>query len=260
MSCYTLRRPGPTRSSTSPPGCSRISSVLCGSTERQVAVSRAANSSSGSSQVSIVVSRGGIFAISSNSKIIRRLDFWSPDQRRYTVFFDPGRVKTDLVPNTELGRALVPGRTYSIVIGREWPDGFGRPLLEEYRKTVTIDPPVDHALRLAEWTLSNPAAGSRDPLIVTLPRPLDHALLGRTVGVEYNGAVVDGDVTIARYETEWHFVPAEPWQSAEYRLVALAELEDPSGNLIDQAFEVDPTQATAAAPRPDRYRVPFTPR
>jgi hypothetical protein len=186
------------------------------------------------------------------------VDFWSPDQQRYTVFFDPGRVKTGLVPNAELGRALVAGRRYTIVVDAAWRDAHGRPLREAYRRAFRAGPAIDRPIALADWGLSVPAAGSLDPLVVTVPWPLDRALFERTVGVAADGQPLDGRVEVGNDEKEWRFVPAEPWSSGSHEIEVLSVLEDPQGNLIDQAFEVDPTRAPVA-PRPERYRIPFRP-
>jgi hypothetical protein len=186
------------------------------------------------------------------------VDFWSPDQRRYTVFLDPGRVKTDLVPNQELGRALVAGRRYTVEIDARWPDAAGRPLRETYRRTFLAGDAVEAPLALADWQVDVPVAGSQDPLVLTLPRALDRALLERTLGVVLNEGPIDGRVDVAKQETEWRFFPAAPWPPAAHELVVLSELEDPQGNRIDQAFEVNPI--SESAPRPDRYTIPFAPR
>ena len=67
-------------------------------------------------------------------------ELWTRDFRRLTIPFDPGRIKTGLVPNLEKGRALIPGRIYTLVIGDEWRDAAGQPLLREYRKTFRAGP------------------------------------------------------------------------------------------------------------------------
>jgi hypothetical protein len=36
-------------------------------------------------------------------------DFWNADHTRYTLFFDPGRVKQGILPNEQLGRPLRAG-------------------------------------------------------------------------------------------------------------------------------------------------------
>lgn len=41
-----------------------------------------------------------------------RFELWSPDRRRLTFLLDPGRVKTGLIADDTLGRALIDGETY----------------------------------------------------------------------------------------------------------------------------------------------------
>ena len=53
-------------------------------------------------------------------------DFWNADHTRYTVFFDPGRVKRGILPNRDMGRALVAGRQYTLEVNADWPDAQGR--------------------------------------------------------------------------------------------------------------------------------------
>ena len=61
------------------------------------------------------------------------VDFWSPDGRRYTVFFDPGRVKRGILPNDLFGRALVPGHRFTIAVDPRWRDANGQPLASPFQ-------------------------------------------------------------------------------------------------------------------------------
>lgn len=184
------------------------------------------------------------------------VDFWSPDQTRYTVFFDPGRVKRGIRPNLELGRALVAGRSYTIQIDQAWRDADGRPLVAPFRKSFRAGPAREKALTLSEWRIGSPRAGSRDPLTVTVPYPLDRALFQRTLGVAASGTLLDGSVEVVPGETEWRFVPAVPWTARPHELVVLSTLEDPSGNRINQAFEVAPSDPARDAAQPERFTLP----
>ena len=67
-------------------------------------------------------------------------DFWNDDRTRYTVFFDPGRVKRGILPNRQMGRALEAGKRYTLLVKREWRDGHGLPLKEEFRHEFTREP------------------------------------------------------------------------------------------------------------------------
>ena len=59
-------------------------------------------------------------------------DFWNDDRTRYTVFFDPGRVKRGILPNRQMGRALEAGKRYACRQA-QWRDGHGLPLKDEFR-------------------------------------------------------------------------------------------------------------------------------
>ena len=180
-------------------------------------------------------------------------DFWSPDQTRYTVLFEPGRVKRGIRPNLAEGRALVPGRTYTIRIDREWHDAAGRPLAAPFSRTFRAGPPREEPLSMTSWQISSPAAGSREPLTVKVPWPLDRALFLRTVGVTRDGRPIEGEVEVTAGEKEWRLTPAAPWTRGAYELVALSALEDAAGNRIGRAFEVAPNDPAANQELPERY-------
>ncbi len=165
-------------------------------------------------------------------------ELWNADRTRYTVFFDPGRQKRGILPNRELGPSLEAGRKYTLVIDREWVDGHGNPLRESYSKSFHVTPPALAPLEARTWKITQPHEGTRDPVSVTFPGPLDHGLLTRAVGVRRNGAPVVGDVRVDANETRWTMTPNEPWTPGSYTVIALAILEDLAGNRIGRAFEV----------------------
>src|SRR5688500_4430471 len=165
-------------------------------------------------------------------------EFWSPDHTRFTVFFDPGRVKKGILPNRQMGRPLETGRSVTLAVSREWRDAHGLPLQDDFRRTFRVGAPAEQPIDPASWRIDAPAAGTRDGVTVTFPKPLDHGLLMRALGVRLNGQPVDGDITIERGEIRWVFTPTEPWQAGAYDLLALDILEDPAGNHIGRAFDV----------------------
>jgi len=188
-------------------------------------------------------------------------DFWNPAHTRYTVFFDPGRVKRGILPNEEMGRPLRTGRAYTLVVDSTWRDAHGRPLIRSFRQKLVATPAVLAAIKLAEWNISTPKATTRDSLIVTFPRSLDRGLIDRAIGVETaSGELVDGSTAIASGERRWAFVPKDPWQNKPYRIVVLSILEDVAGNQVNHAFEVDLFERVDSTSAPTRYTLPFTPR
>ena len=185
-------------------------------------------------------------------------DYWNEDRTRYTVFFDPGRVKRGILPNREMGRALEPGRRYTFVVASAWTDGQGLPLAKEFRHQFTVRPPQEAPLRIQDWTIAPAAAGTREPLSVQFPAPLDYGLMQRAIGVWRAGESVPGTIKIEPGETRWLFEPRDPWPAGDYQLVALSILEDVAGNRIGRAFEVDEFERTDRRPEPERFTIPFT--
>ena len=166
---------------------------------------------------------------------------------RDTRFFDPGRVKQDL-PNQQLGRLPSPVTAYTEV-SADWHDAHGQPLAAPYRRMFRVGPSEARPLSMASWRLAPPRAGTREPLVVTFPAPLDHGLLSRALALEAAGGnSIDGDVVLEADDTRWAFRPRSPWSPGEYRLVAQSILEDPAGNRIGRAFEVDMTRSGPDVP------------
>jgi hypothetical protein len=182
-------------------------------------------------------------------------DLWNHDATRLTVLFDPGRVKRGILPNVEMGRALQPGRRYTLVIARTWPDGHGRPLASEFRRPFRVGAPNERPIDIAAWRIHPPVSGSRDPVRVTFPTALDHGLLHSAIGVARGDRAIPGVITVEAGETRWHFTPRDPWQPGPHSLIVLTTLEDPAGNRIGRAFEVP--GGGPAGKQPDSLSLPF---
>jgi hypothetical protein len=162
-------------------------------------------------------------------------ELWDPGNTRLTVLFDPGRIKRGLLPLNESGPNLMEGRNYTLVIDHEWKDANGQALVSDFKKAFHVTAAARTAVEPAEWHITAPAAGSREPVVVRFPRPLDYALALRTISV----AGVAGAAQVSAEETEWRFTPKAPWSAGEFRLVIDTALEDVSGNRVGRAFDVD---------------------
>jgi len=185
-------------------------------------------------------------------------EFWSPDHTRFTIFFDPGRVKKGILPNLQMGRPLEVGRSVTLVISREWRDEHGLPLKEDFRRALRVGPTDLDPLDTTAWRIQPPTAGGRSGVVVTFPEPLDHGLLMRALGVTRDGQEVAGDIAVDQAETRWTFTPQDPWRAGAYQLLALDILEDLAGNQIGRAFEVDNFDTVDKGPNPQTITIPFS--
>jgi hypothetical protein len=185
-------------------------------------------------------------------------ELWDPSGKRFTLFFDPGRIKRGLKPREEVGPALVRGKRYTLVVDRAWRDEEGNPLKESFRKTFDVTAPDDTPPDPKAWKLAPPAAGTRAPLRVTFPEPMDHALLHRLVWVtDPGGRKVAGTAAVGANETRWSFTPDKPWPAGSYHLVADTRLEDLAGNSIGRPFEVDEFRRVDREVKAETVKVPF---
>jgi len=164
-------------------------------------------------------------------------ELWDPEFRRLTVLFDPGRIKRDLAPNLQMGVPVVDGRKYTLAIDREFSDARGVPLADGFLKPFRGGAVDRTPLDPARWRMIVPRAGSRSSLTVQFLKPLDYALLNRTLDVIAVTGPVRGTVALDREETEWVFTPAESWKSGRYKLAIDTALEDLAGNRIGRAFD-----------------------
>ena len=171
-------------------------------------------------------------------------ELWSPNQRRLTVFLDPGRIKRGVSTNERLGDALQVGGRYRFVVDASWPDASGNSLRKKYEKAFRVTPPLRSTVDPDSWILEAPAAGSNAPLKLTVDRPLDHALLQRLLHVQDEGDnEVPGRIELGRKETQWLMFPQHPWRPGEYRLHIQPELEDLAGNNLSGPLDRSVTDA-----------------
>jgi hypothetical protein len=193
-------------------------------------------------------------------------ELWSPNGTRLTLLFEPGRIKHGLVPRLEEGTILSAGHNYTLTIDGKWPDAEGRPLKESVRKSFRAVAAEAGRPDPSGWKIESPAAGSRNPLVVRFPKPLDRAMLERVLRVCPLGAgretvatlnEVAGAVAVADEEIRWSFTPHDAWSAGRYALVVSTILEDRAGNSIRLPFEVDLNRPQSARPSSAVVQIEF---
>jgi len=184
-------------------------------------------------------------------------ELWDNTGTRFTLFFDPGRIKRGLKPREEFGPSLIAGESYVLVIDKEWLDAEGRPLAESFRKTFKAVAPDDTQPAADKWKFTPPKAGTTEPLVVLFNESLDHAMLNRVLAVSIGGEFLAGEIQIDKEETRWSFIPREIWKSGKYELVVDAALEDLAGNSLAKPFEVDVFDKVDKRVETETVKVPF---
>jgi hypothetical protein len=185
-------------------------------------------------------------------------ELWSNDGTRFTLLFDPGRIKRGLKPREEVGPVLETGKAYTLVIDRDWIDANGDPLQSGFGKSFRAGPADDTSPDPRNWSIKPPGADTTTALEVRFPEALDRALLDRLISViDAEGRRVVGTITIQGGETIWMFTPHDPWRAGNYRLSVLSDLEDVAGNSVARPFEVDTTGPITARAANDSVTLSF---
>lgn len=186
-------------------------------------------------------------------------ELWDAGRTRFTLLFDPGRIKRNLRPNLEEGLPLQEGKRYRLHIDTAWRDAAGQPLAQSYDKTFSVTAADRVSPDYKTWTLDAPQAATVAPVTLTFSEPLDHALLQRMLTVRTaQGHPLEGRIAIQEGEMQWSFTPARPWNAGTYVIEVDAHLEDLAGNNLRNVFDVDLNEQT-----PDRsaehepVRLPF---
>ncbi|QIF01017.1 Ig-like domain-containing protein [Roseimicrobium sp. ORNL1] len=170
----------------------------------------------------------------------RETELWSEDGLRLTLWFHPGRQKTGVNLNVEIGPVLVPGKRCKLIISGAWKSERGVPLGKDVEKSFFVTERTTQQLNIADWKITPPAAGTRQPLQVKFPAPLDHALLQRCLHVSSDaGTALPGTTTTTAGEQVWTFTPDSPWKAGTLSLQADSFLEDLAGNSLARPFEVN---------------------
>ena len=174
----------------------------------------------------------------------RHTELWSPDERRLTLWFHPGRQKTGVNLNVELGAILQEGHEYELRVNPEWTSRKGVPFAGPTSKSFRAGPPDRLQPDPESWLLELPTAGSSTPLRCDMQEPLDWALAHRLVQVEGplpGSSPLAGEIMLVADDRVWQLTPAEPWRAGDYRLAVGVLLEDLAGNSVARPFEVDVT-------------------
>jgi hypothetical protein len=189
----------------------------------------------------------------------RETELWSEDGQRLTLWLHPGRQKTGVNLNTELGPVLAPGLRYTLVISGAWPSADGVPCGHNTEKSFVAGPRETRQVDPKLWKLRTPVAGTRQAVEFHFPAPMDHALLMRFLKVSGpDGNAIAGAVSTTDSERVWRFTPEQPWTGELHRITVNSLLEDLAGNSLERPFEVD-LEKPPPSKVPPTIAFPFTP-
>lgn len=166
-------------------------------------------------------------------------ELWNKEHTRLTLWLDPGRIKTDLIPNREKGLPILRGNEYTLTIDSNWGDANGNTLSKSYQKTFNVVERDAKKPNIEEWNL----LVNLDVLTIHFNEPLDGVLASKSFQVKNsNNEIVVGDFELVNHEQTLKFQPEYPFALGEYSLVVESKLEDLAGNNLNHPFDNDLTK------------------
>jgi hypothetical protein len=182
-------------------------------------------------------------------------ELWDSERKKFTLLFDPGRIKRDLRSNLDLGPPLMEGEKYRLVIDSTWRDIHGNSLVGDFVKTFSVTTAERTKVSTTDWKVIAPLTGSKDDLVIFFDRPLDHALVSKYITINNFSGALTGKVQTVN-DSVLRFTPDHPWISGKYEIAVSPFLEDVAGNNINNAFDLDVSENQRVNSR-EYIRIPF---
>lgn len=178
-----------------------------------------------------------------NSKVDLFLELqnplWNHDFTILTLWLDPGRIKTGLIPNEELGNPLVGRHNYDLIINGNWRSAQNVGLLKPYRKSFFVIESDKQYPQLSKWNFSIPEYNSKEALIIDFKESLDAILVRETVQLLLNDTFINCEINTILNESGIQLIPEAPWEKGVYTLRVYSILEDVAGNNLNRLFDRD---------------------
>ncbi|NER13705.1 hypothetical protein GWK08_09665 [Leptobacterium flavescens] len=166
-------------------------------------------------------------------------ELWNKEHTQLTLWLDPGRIKTDLIPNRERGLPIVRDNTYEITISGTWKDYRGIALGKNYTKILKVGERDSRSPDSDSWEITSPQADRKEPLRVRFNEVMDAIVSEEMIRIFSNDREIDGVISFEDDERVLLFTPAENWKAGKYELRINAKIEDLAGNSLNKLFDVD---------------------
>ncbi|NAS13662.1 hypothetical protein [Poritiphilus flavus] len=185
-------------------------------------------------------------------------ELWNAEHNRLTLWLDPGRIKTDLIPNREQGLPIKQGHRYRLEIDQGWRDANGNALKESVSKRFYVGSRDVGKPNPKGWEILLPKSGSKGVLKLNFGEPLDAILAKESIAVySDSGEPIEGELDLISKEKGIKIIPVNNWKKGKYKLLINSRLEDLSGNNLNRLFDRD-VDETVSDPSPEKvHKISF---
>lgn len=167
-------------------------------------------------------------------------ELWNKEHTRLTLWLDPGRIKTDLIPNKKEGLPLKEGRNYTLRIAENLKSAKGVKLNQSYSKDFFVSTSDRQKPDSFTWQISPPKKDSKGVLEIKFNEPMDGVLAKEVISITDNsGKTIRGRYELVDHERQLNFYPETLWYSTTYEITVRSLLEDLAGNNLNHLFDSD---------------------
>lgn len=167
-------------------------------------------------------------------------ELWNKEHTLLTLWLDPGRIKTDLIPNKESGLPLNAGSEYTLTIDPKWKSASGSSLMKRYSKKFYVGGRDDKMPNSTEWQLRIEDKDSAKSLHIDFGEPMDAFLASETIRIyDLNGTQIKGRISLLENESVVRFVPDDEWSTPKIEVRIESQLEDLAGNNLNRLFDTN---------------------
>ncbi len=167
-----------------------------------------------------------------------RPELWSYSSDTLTLWFDPGRIKRDLIPNKKYGPVLKPGHSYEIRLLPGLISARGTSMTETWTKSFVAGPDDRVSPDPSSWKISIPKKGTRAPVIIKFDEAMDPmTLVNYTEIIDKDNSGVKGSYQLSQGSDQIMFYPVNNWKTGEYKIIFNPMIEDLAGNRFHRLFD-----------------------
>ena len=165
-------------------------------------------------------------------------ELWNKEHTRLTLWLDPGRIKTALIPNKKEGLPLKQGHNYTLTVSKNLKSAKGVILDKSYSKDFHVIASDRKQPNSNQWQINSPNRDSKDKLEIRFNEAMDAILTMETISIKdkYN-EVINGTFELVSHEHKLNFYPEKTWHKGFYEITILSILEDLAGNNLNHLFD-----------------------
>lgn len=163
-------------------------------------------------------------------------ELWNVEHTQLTLWLDPGRIKTDLIPNKKKGLPILKNNEYILKIDSKWKDARGKVLDKSYIKKFHVTDRDHKKPYINYWEL----VVTKQMLAIHFKESLDGILARETFSIKNSkGNIIEGKYDLINNEQTLKFFPNSIFKKGNYTIIIESRLEDLAGNNLNRLFDND---------------------